>query len=639
MENVRVVITYSDVDGLISITVDGNRLDISAIKGKDIDEWFEESDGRDGWNGLITEIKNDIASDNKRVNFEFNGPKEDADKFNNNLERYGYENCQKMDDKTIYEAILNDAKMLENRGYMEKALDKYKKAADGGEIAEAQFWMAEYYKNELLNIRWDEDEKEKSDLIDKMLAYYEKAADQNYIDAQRSLAELYELGDIIGENEEEAFKWNCRMAELNDIPAQIKVGDYYKKRGEAGDYEKAEEYYKRATEAESLKAENKWGLMYLRGGVWEKSASENEKTEAIKKIIHSAEKGFDKAQFNLGHFYLYGENGFSVDYQEAYRWLEKSAEQENRNAQYMLAYMYDLGLGVEQNYEEEYKWLEKSAEQENEAAQYMLAHMYYYGKGMEENYQEAFRWYSKSAENEYSSAQNSLGDMYYFGQGVEKNYQEAFKWYSKSAEKGNSDAQNSLGDMYYYGKGIEKNYQEAFKWYSESAEKENSDAQYNLGYMYDYGVGVEKNYLEAFKWYSESAEKGNNNAINSLGDMYYYGKGMEKNYQKALEEYKVAADNGSANGCYKIAEYFYSLIDNHGNIDTAAFLAVGFLIPVTNLITIPAGVVGRMIEKKVKFKKFLKTDVGKEMLKYYQRGAEYGDDKCIDRIKELEKYK
>ncbi|MCI6654992.1 MAG: sel1 repeat family protein [Clostridium sp.] len=603
MENVRVVITYSDVDGLISITVDGNRLDISAIKGKDIDEWFEESDGRDGWNGLITEIKNDIASDNKRVNFEFNGPKEDADKFNNNLERYGYENCQKMDDKTIYETILTDAKMLENRGYMEKALDKYKKAADGGKIAEAQFWMAEYYKNEFLNIRWDEDEKGKSDLIDKMLVYYEKAADQNYIDAQRSLAELYEVGDIIGENEEEAFKWNYRMAELNDIPAQIKVGDYYKKRGEAGDYEKAEEYYKRATEAESLKAENKWGLMYLRGGVWEKSASENERAEAIKKIIHSAEKGFDKAQFNLGRFYLYGENGFSVDYQEAYRWLEKSAEQENRNAQYMLAYMYDLGLGVEQNYEEEYKWLEKSAEQENEAAQYMLAHMYYYGKGMEEN------------------------------------YQEAFKWYSKSAEKGNSDAQNSLGDMYYYGKGIEKNYQEAFKWYSESAEKGNSDAQYNLGYMYDYGVGVEKNYLEAFKWYSESAEKGNNNATNSLGDMYYYGKGMEKNYQKALEEYKVAADNGSANGCYKIAEYFYSLIDNHGNIDTAAFLAVGFLIPVTNLITITAGVVGRMIEKKVKFKKFLKTDVGKEMLKYYQRGAEYGDDKCIDRIKELEKYK
>ena len=637
MEDVRVIITYSDVDGLISITVDGKRLDISAIKEKDIKEWFEESEGRDGWEGLITEIQKDIGSNNTKINFEFNGPKEIVDKFNNILSKYGYENYQEIDEVLIYKKILNDAKMAEHRGFMDKAVEKYRKAAEGGEIAEAQFWLAEYYKNKFINNEYGT-EIEKSDLIYEMLKYYEKAANQNYMDAQRCLVDLYEEGNIVSKNEEEAFKWNCRMAELGDISAQIKVGDYYKKRGKSGDYEKAVEYYKRATDAGSLKAENKWGLMFLKGGVCESSASENERKVALKRIIHAAENGFDKAQYNLGNFYFCGENGLNQNYQKAFEWYIKSAEQGNSYAQYDLGYMYYLGKGIQKDYQEAFRWGIKCAQQGNDAAQNNIGNMYYYGNGVEKDYEKAFEWYIKSAEQGNSNAQNNLGDMYYYGNGVEKNYEKAFEWYIKSAEQGNSNAQYSLGYMYCYGNGVEKNYQEAFEWYIKSAEQGDSYAQNNIGNTYYYGNGVEKNYQEAFKWYIKSAEQGNSNAQNNIGDMYYYGDVVEKNYQRAFEWYKVAAENGSAMSCYTIAEHYYNQIDNNRGAKTIAAVAASVLIPVTNFVTIPAGLVGSAVEKKIKIKNFLKTDSGKEMLKYYRIGAELGHNGCKDRIKELEKY-
>ena len=54
--DVRVVIIYSDE--LKSITVDGIEMEgISSIKNKPIKDWFAPSYGRDGWEGLIKEIK------------------------------------------------------------------------------------------------------------------------------------------------------------------------------------------------------------------------------------------------------------------------------------------------------------------------------------------------------------------------------------------------------------------------------------------------------------------------------------------------------------------------------------------------------------------------------------------------------
>jgi TPR repeat protein len=151
------------------------------------------------------------------------------------------------------------------------------------------------------------------------------------------------------------------------------------------------------------------------------------------------------------------------------------------------------GKNIEkQDYVEAVKWLRKSAEQGNADAQASLGAIYLFGKGVEQDYVEAVKWLRKSAEQGNADAQYNLGMAYDLGKGVEQDYVEAVKWYRRSAEQGDADAQYNLGEIYLFGKGVEQDYVEAVKWYRRSAEQGNADAQYNLGVFYAKGEGVPK---------------------------------------------------------------------------------------------------------------------------------------------------
>ena len=50
------------------------------------------------------------------------------------------------------------------------------------------------------------------------------------------------------------------------------------------------------------------------------------------------------------------------------KWYKLAAEQGDKYAQFSLGYLYEKGNGVSQNYEEAIKWYQKSAEQEDELA-------------------------------------------------------------------------------------------------------------------------------------------------------------------------------------------------------------------------------------------------------------------------------
>ena len=79
------------------------------------------------------------------------------------------------------------------------------------------------------------------------------------------------------------------------------------------------------------------------------SASEIEDTIVL------AERGYDKAQYNLALMYYDGK-GVPQNHAEAVKWFHKAAEQGHDKAQYDLALMYGKGEGVPQNYVEAYAW-------------------------------------------------------------------------------------------------------------------------------------------------------------------------------------------------------------------------------------------------------------------------------------------
>ena len=224
-----------------------------------------------------------------------------------------------------------------------------------------------------------------------------------------------------------------------------------------------------------------------------------------------------------------------------------------------LGKMYYEGTGVAQNYNEAFKWYQKAADNGVTGAYTWLGVMYYNGQGVAQNYGEAFQWFQKAVDNGDPVAYGWLVSMYYNGQGVSQNYGEAFKWTKKAAEKGIAAAYAGLGGMYYKGQGVAQNYNEAFKWYQKAADNGDADAYVGLGVMYCNGQGVAQNYNEAFKWFQKAADNGVAGAFAYLGDMYYAGDGVAQNYNEALKWYQKAADNGITTGIYYfLADMFYT---------------------------------------------------------------------------------
>ena len=61
----------------------------------------------------------------------------------------------------------------------------------------------------------------------KAANWYKKSADQNYVDAQYNLANLYLRGDGVTQNDYLAFSWFIKAAEQGDAPAQYNLGRMY----------------------------------------------------------------------------------------------------------------------------------------------------------------------------------------------------------------------------------------------------------------------------------------------------------------------------------------------------------------------------------------------------------------------------
>ena len=207
----------------------------------------------------------------------------------------------------------------------------------------------------------------------------------------------------------------------------------------------------------------------------------------------SAEQNYRNAQYRLGYFYQYGYAGLAQDYQKAYYYYDKSAQQGYDFAQNNLGNLYNNGHGVKKDLRLAFYWYQKAAEQGNSAAQYNLAYAYQYGRGTNKNINLALKWYQNSAENGDEDAIYSVGQMY---QKEFKSPRKAIEWYKTKAKEGFSVAANSLGVIYQE----KENYPNAFHWYTYAAEKSYAKAQYNLANLLYYIKPKKDSLLEAYAW-------------------------------------------------------------------------------------------------------------------------------------------
>lgn len=670
MSEVRVIIIYTDK--LESISVDGIKMsDISPIQNLAIQDWFSVSNGRDGWRGLIQEIRELVDDENVSLNFEFQGPEESKSIFEKCIKKLGY-GTNGLSKKEIAKRNMDEAVRAEHRGLYNKAFKCYVNAADFGDSIDAKYMVAEYYydcyKGKENGVGVD-----RKDALAKAIEYYEESANAGYVKSQRRLYELYSSGDGVKEDGNEVLKWLIKMAENDDDPdVLLKIGDIYNYGKYGININKANAFfwYEKSANQGNTDAMCELGEFYFNGYGVQKNQS-----KAFDWDKKAAELGNSRGQYRVGCDYEKGVGVFS-NYAEAFRWYEKSANQGNMDAmcklgifysngygiaknltkafewdkkaaelgsswgQYRVAYDYETGVGVSRDYAEAFRWYEKSANQGNTDAMCKLGSAYLNGYGIQKNRSKAFYWDKKAAELGSSQGQYQIGYDYETGIGTSQNYEEAFKWYEKSANQGNADATCALGTLYLEGLGVEKDLGKAFYWGRKAADLGSGSAQTLIGAFYENGVGVETNNDQAVECYRKAIENGCAYAIYRLGQCYEKGLGVEKDLDKARQWYKKGADQepGEVNCCLRMGDYYFSLFqeaDSSWDVRTSVLVGLSVAIPITNWVTIPTALLGSFMRHRGKKKKFLKSEAGQEMIKYYQKAAGLGNEDAKELLEKI----
>lgn len=139
------------------------------------------------------------------------------------------------------------------------------------------------------------------------------------------------------------------------------------------------------------------------------------------------------------------------DYSDALENWKKASDLGNKEADFLLGFLYD---GVLQNDKEAFFYFKKAALSGHIQAQVNLGARYEVGEGIEKNSENAKFWYSKAAYNQDPVGQFRLASLL---QNTFKMNEESHFWFLKSAELGNPDAHLALATNFILGQGIKKN--------------------------------------------------------------------------------------------------------------------------------------------------------------------------------------
>jgi len=181
-----------------------------------------------------------------------------------------------------------------------------------------------------------------------------------------------------------------------------------------------------------------------------------------------------------------------------------------------------------------------AAEQNVREAQYNLAYMYEHGEGdLQQDISLAVQWYRKAANQGLPEAQHMLGILFTEGRGVPENYLEAIQWYEKAAAQNFLPAEYQIGVLYAVGQGVEANPAIASNWFLKAAQKDLPDAQFQIGWRYARGEGVEQDVIKAYTWLNIAALAGNHKgALEAKRDLMRHMKPDQvTSAQEATAEY------------------------------------------------------------------------------------------------------
>ena len=203
------------------------------------------------------------------------------------------------------------------------------------------------------------------------------------------------------------------------------------------------------------------------------------------------------------------------DEKKAFALFQRAADKGFAKAQVDLGKLLEWGKGVVQDEKKAFEWYLKAAVQNNVEALCYVARAYRCGSmGVPQNEKKGVAMYQSLALQNYPPAINGLAFAYDNGYGVERDVTKAFQLYLKSAQLGFDYGQFNVSQCYRLGSGTPVDHKQQFYWLQESTKGrnfwDNSDRDYRAQLMaecYENGTGTPVNFVEAIRWYGKALQQ------------------------------------------------------------------------------------------------------------------------------------
>lgn len=232
-----------------------------------------------------------------------------------------------------------------------------------------------------------------------------------------------------------AFNLALPRARAGDAAAQTLIAELYDKGlGIPQDQKEAANWYRIAAETGNREARFAYGLKLLEGKIVEKDIQRGQKM-----MEKAALDGHPVAMFNHAN-QIIADRPTSAGYRLALPFYEKAAENNVSDAYYALAVIYREGRATGfQEPEKARAWLERAARAGVDTAQVELAIDLLNGTDGKKNPDRAFNLMNNAAISGNVIAQNRLAHMYRLGIGAEPSNLEAAKWHILAKRAGRFD--------------------------------------------------------------------------------------------------------------------------------------------------------------------------------------------------------
>jgi TPR repeat protein len=377
------------------------------------------------------------------------------------------------------------------------------------------------------------------------------SATNGFVPAMVNLGLLFESGEYVPRDYNEAFYWFTQAAEKNNPDGLLELGGcHHYGLGTTRDLTKAAECYQRAAELTNYVAMKSLGclLMEDRPGV-------QKDTEAAKAwLLRAAKEGGNRrAMFNLG--VLCGTNvSDTTAMAEAFQWFKQSAELGDGLACHQLANFYYRGWGGVQTNAEAYRsWRLKAAISGATAAQYDMGAAYRTGEGVAKDIEAALVWYQKAAAKNHPPALYALALLFLGDKATPSSRSQAENYMLRAAQAGHREAQFQCAMSSFRGDVGAPDCEAGKRWLAKAAESGWPRAEfclYRLIYNGSQPSEACPNYPKdvplAVQWLRRAAQHEDLHAQAVLAVLLTKGKDVEQNKAEAEGLMRNAAEHGYA---------------------------------------------------------------------------------------------